>query len=268
MKNLLTIVACTLAFAGTTFAQHTNVVTSNGNDNDVDVMQTFYGFGFIHDGSEAYVDQVGNNNDVDVTQYNDGWWFSSELAEVNQRGNKNRAIVEQIKSAHEALINSKGDDNYANIRQEWIANEAEIDQDGNRNKATSFANGFINTTYAKQVGNDNQSDQDLGNGDRTADSHLSALQVGNSNKSKQDVEGDSFGPFIFAYRNVGDVIQRGNGNDAKQLMTMFDGDVQLNELYGKQIGNTNMLKQEAAGDGNYSNLTQTGNMNNAVSLQN
>ena len=268
MKKFIAVALAIVISGSMAYAQHTNVGTSTGSGNDIDFVQGFAGSGTSYDGNEAYADQVGDNNDIDIKQLNNGYAGSAEYAEVNQKGNNNDGIVQQYNDGHWALINSKGNENFAKIVQEGNDNDGEFFQDGNRNEANSFAFGGINTTYGKQVGNDNKIDQDLGNGQATMDSHLSTLQIGDRNYSKQDVEGDGWPGGIDAVLNIGDVIQRGNSNTARQIMTKFDGDVMYNELYGKQLGNNNVLKQEAAGDGNFSNIMQSGNMNNAVSLQN
>ena len=268
MNKFLAILMALVLTGSIAYAQHTNVGTSKGNNNDIDFVQGFDGSGTAYDGNEAYADQVGNNNEIDIKQLNNGYAGSSEYAEVNQKGNNNDGIVDQYNDGHWALINSNGDNNYAKIKQEGNDNDGEFDQDGNRNEGNSFAFGILNTTYGRQLGNDNEIDQDLGNGEATEDSHLSTVQLGNRNYSRQDVEGDGYPGGIDAVRNIGDVLQRGNNNTARQIMTQFDGDVMFNELYGKQLGDNNVLKQEAAGDGNFSNIMQSGNMNNAVSLQN
>lgn len=97
----------------------------------------------------ADITQVGYFNDANITQHGGG--YSSNLAEIDQKGIGNKASIYQgtLAKFNEAKIYQEGWGNKADIEQYGWKNDAFINQDGAFNKAnidqyTSFNLANIN----------------------------------------------------------------------------------------------------------------------------
>lgn len=270
MKRLIAFAVAFILVSGYTFAQHTDVITQTGNDNKAKVEQKFVGGGANLPGNEAYVDQIGNRNDADVYQDNNGFGGSEQYADVLSQGNDNIARVTQINDGFNAFITQYGNNNDGRIFQSGNKGRGDVYQDGNNNLGRMNVWATNSDGYIEQKGNDNDARQNLGQGAglKVEDSYFEAKQYGNRNVARQDIEGQGFAGAINSDNNKGWIYQDGDDNFGKQDIGSYMGDVANNRGWITQQGNNNDARQFMNGDGNSSTINQTGNQNDAVSLQN
>lgn len=219
--------------------------------------------------NEGFIDQIGDNdaeilqqggegNFADIKQtgtfdrtYNTyGQTIRNYYGIVNQNGWENDAIIVQTGGSGRVFISQTGTENYA------------VHDQGVNSYGKTYNNGLI-----EQVGNNNEAyqwRQGTGGGNKMNIRQLN----GNFNVATQDLN-DIYGSDSFSSNNDLNILQQdGSSNEAfQQVFSLTNWGVGGNDLSIEQTGSNNFASQIANTKNNFSTIIQTGNMNEAVTLQ-
>lgn len=276
MKKILFLFGMLLA-SGFCFAQSNIANVNQSNDSQT---ATINQDGFRN---RSYTNQSNLLNVAEVTQenhntksYTDGdgnVFYFDNLAETNQSGQRNEAVIDQVADGTvaqsntigtlHAIVNQSGNDNKSLQVQgpngQQGISYAEIGQSGNRNFASQHQLRYANTARLFQSGSDNTGmqaqDATILEEEEGSANNAYLEQSGNGNTATQDQDG---------WSNTATAYQSGNNNSLVQLQRDYSW---MSIAYANQSGSWNQATQDQMGLLNYGKIEQASDVNKATQTQ-